>query len=285
MKEFTTYLIITAIVLSVFGVLIFVGNQSVHNSQNKENPKEQTDEIINKDAISETVDSTVPPENSQQDKNDSLDNLANGNNELPNADKIKPTDVNTQPVDLSKKEKKPMTVEEKLQTQRPELTIDPNKKYTAVMKTTEGDIVIELDAKNTPITANNFIYLATLGFYDDTIFHRIIKGFMIQGGDPLGKGYGGPNYKFEDEKFPYEGKYKRGDVAMANSGTNTNGSQFFIVHQDTPLQPNYTIFGHVVKGLETVDKLADTEVEPNEMGEKSKPVNPPKIISVDILEQ
>ena len=284
MKEFSTYLIITIIVLSVFGVLIFVGNQSVKtkNSTKKDTAQEKNTEVIDKEKVSDIVDDTSK---SDTTNNNSLDNLANGTNQLPNADKIKPTDVNTQPVDLSKKEKPKMTVEEKLQTPKPELTIDPTKIYTAVIKTTDGDIVIELDAKNTPITANNFVYLSNLGFYDDTIFHRIIKGFMIQGGDPLGKGYGGPAYKFEDEKFPYEGAYKRGDIAMANSGPNTNGSQFFIMQQDNPLPPNYTKFGHVVKGMDVVDKIADTEVTTNDMGEKSKPVNPPKIISVEILEK
>jgi cyclophilin family peptidyl-prolyl cis-trans isomerase len=103
---------------------------------------------------------------------------------------------------------------------------------------------------------------------------------MIQGGDPEGTGRGGPGYKFDDE--PFAGEYTRGTIAMANSGPNTNGSQFFIMHADYPLPKNYVIFGKVVSGMETVDKIAESDVEDNGMGEMSKPVDPVKIISTEI---
>lgn len=167
--------------------------------------------------------------------------------------------------------------------EKPELTIDQNKTYTAKLSTTEGDIEIKLHADKTPVTANNFIYLANNDFYNGTIFHRVIDGFMIQGGDPTGTGTGGPGYTFDDE--PFEGEYSRGTVAMANSGPNTNGSQFFIMHKDYSLPPNYVIFGEVVNGMDVVDKIATAEVESSLGGERSKPVNPVKITSVNISEE
>ena len=165
----------------------------------------------------------------------------------------------------------------------PEMQINKNKKYTATLKTTEGDIVVSLNASKTPITVNNFVALSRDKFYDETIFHRVVKGFMIQGGDPEGTGMGGPGYKFDDE--PFEGGYIRGTVAMANSGPNTNGSQFFIMHKDSPLPKNYVIFGSVVKGMDVVDKIAVAEVVKSASGELSKPVNPVKITSVVISEE
>lgn len=164
----------------------------------------------------------------------------------------------------------------------PEVTIDPKKNYTATLKTNLGDITIQLYADKTPITVNNFVFLAREGFYNNTIFHRVIKGFMIQGGDPLGDGTGGPGYQFFDEQF--EGEYTRGTVAMANAGPNTNGSQFFIMHQDTPLPKNYVIFGKVISGIETVDKIAAVEVLENASGELSKPKQPVTIKTVEITE-
>jgi len=161
----------------------------------------------------------------------------------------------------------------------PKMTIDITKKYTAVMKTTVGDIELELFTDKTPITVNNFVTLAQKKFYDNVIFHRVIKGFMIQGGDPTGTGSGGPGYKFKDE--PFDGEYTRGTLAMANSGPNTNGSQFFIMHQNTPLPKNYVIFGKVTTGLETVDAIANAPVGPD----GQTPVNPVKILSVDIVEK
>ena len=151
----------------------------------------------------------------------------------------------------------------------PEMTIDPGKIYTADVSTSYGNFQIELFAENTPVTVNNFVVLARDGFYNGTPFHRIIKDFMIQGGDPLGDGTGGPGYKFADEKITLD--YKKGMVAMANSGPNTKGSQFFIMHQDNNLPKNYVIFGQVVKGMEIIDKIAGVEVEDNGLGEQSKP--------------
>lgn len=165
----------------------------------------------------------------------------------------------------------------------PIMIIDQKKTYTAKMKTTAGEMEISLNAGMTPITVNNFVFLAKKNFYDNVIFHRTIKGFMIQGGDPTGTGSGGPGYKFDDE--PFTGEYLRGTLAMANSGPNTNGSQFFIMHDDYPLPPNYVIFGKVIKGLDVVDKIAEAPVTMSAMGENSKPVNPVKILSIEITEK
>jgi peptidylprolyl isomerase len=165
----------------------------------------------------------------------------------------------------------------------PVMQIDKEADYTAVLKTSEGDIKIQLNASTTPITVNNFIYLARKGFYDNTIFHRVISGFMIQGGDPKGTGTGGPGYKFNDE--PFKGEYVRGTVAMANAGPNTNGSQFFIMHQSAGLDPAYVIFGQVVEGMDVVDKIAGAKVKANAYGtEISVPVNPVKILSAEIFQ-
>jgi len=163
---------------------------------------------------------------------------------------------------------------------QPKIVIDTNKVYSATVNTTKGAFTIELNKGETPKTVNNFITLAAKGFYDDTIFHRVIKGFMIQGGDPTGTGTGGPGYKFEDEKF--SGNYAPGTVAMANSGPNTNGSQFFIMHGEQDLPPNYTIFGYVREGMDVVDAIANQEVKNSPSGELSSPVDPVKILSIEI---
>jgi len=155
-------------------------------------------------------------------------------------------------------------------TTSPIMSIDKNKSYGVILKTSEGDITLELNAKNTPITVNNFIFLAKEGFYDGVIFHRIIKDFMIQGGDPTGTGMGGPGYSFADESFT--GEYTRGTIAMANAGPNTNGSQFFIMHKDVPLPKDYVIFGKVIQGMEVVDRIANLPVKAE--GEGSTPVKP-----------
>lgn len=157
-------------------------------------------------------------------------------------------------------------------------SIDTSKEYEAILKTSMGDITIALTASATPVTVNNFVTLAEKKFYDETVFHRIIKGFMIQGGDPEGTGTGDPGYKFADE--PFEGQYVRGTVAMANSGPNTNGSQFFIMHKDTALPHAYVIFGKVIKGMDVVDKIAEAPVDP--YGEGSTPVDPVFVTSVMI---
>jgi len=171
--------------------------------------------------------------------------------------------------------------DKKMYTTPPQMAIDKEKKYSATLKTDLGDIVIALAAKDVPITVNNFVFLAREKFYDDTIFHRTIKGFMIQGGDPAGTGMGGPGYKFADE--PFIGEYVRGTVAMANAGTNTNGSQFFIMHQATALPKSYVIFGQVTAGLDVVDKIAEAPTKSG--GEGSSPVTPVKVQTVVIAEK
>ena len=159
------------------------------------------------------------------------------------------------------------------------MEIDTKKSYEAILKTSVGDITIALSASATPITVNNFVALARKNFYNNTIFHRVINGFMIQGGDPSGNGSGGPGYTFNDE--PFTGEYLRGTVAMANSGPNTNGSQFFIMHKDYALPKQYVIFGKVTSGIEVVDSIATAPAQSN--GET--PVNPVKIESIQIVEQ
>jgi cyclophilin family peptidyl-prolyl cis-trans isomerase len=161
------------------------------------------------------------------------------------------------------------------------MEIDTKKSYEAILKTGVGDITIVLTASATPITVNNFVALSRKSFYNNTIFHRVISGFMIQGGDPNGNGSGGPGYSFADEPFTWD--YTRGTVAMANAGPNTNGSQFFIVHKDTGLPKNYVIFGKVISGIEVVDKIATAPTKSG--GEGSTPVNPVKIESIQIVEQ
>ncbi len=135
----------------------------------------------------------------------------------------------------------------------PEMTIDPKKIYTATMKTDKGDIVLELFADKTPITVNNFVFLAREGFYDGVIFHRVIADFMAQGGDPTGKGSDGPGYRFADEFHPSLKHNKPGILSMANAGPGTNGSQFFITHVPTPwLDGKHSIFGQVVGGMDVL---------------------------------
>lgn len=132
----------------------------------------------------------------------------------------------------------------------PAMQIDPKKSYQAIFKTDAGDITIQLFAEQAPITVNNFVFLAREGYYDDTIFHRVIDGFMAQGGDPTGTGRGGPGYKFNDEAGALAGKHsKPGILSMANAGRNTNGSQFFITFVPTPhLDGAHGVFGEVVEG-------------------------------------
>jgi cyclophilin family peptidyl-prolyl cis-trans isomerase len=133
------------------------------------------------------------------------------------------------------------------------MVIDPNKKYLATISTDKGDIVLELFAGRTPRTVNNFVFLAREGFYDGTIFHRVIADFMAQAGDPTGTGRGGPGYRFADE-FDRELRHdKPGMLSMANAGANTNGSQFFVTHVPTPwLDGKHSIFGQVTQGLDVL---------------------------------
>jgi cyclophilin family peptidyl-prolyl cis-trans isomerase len=148
-------------------------------------------------------------------------------------------------------------------------------------------MVVGLFAKETPVTVNNFVFLSREGFYANTLFHRVMKGFMIQGGDPKGNGTGGPGYSFADEKVTRE--YTRGTIAMANSGPNTNGSQFFIMHATYPLPKQYVIFGAIdpsdSASLATLDAIANSPVTDNGMGEDSKPVTPPVLQSIQIKEE
>ena len=136
----------------------------------------------------------------------------------------------------------------------PPLTIDPNRRYVATIELERGSIVIELFSKDAPQTVNNFVFLAREGFYDNTTFHRVIPGFMAQGGDPQGTGRGGPGYKFADEFS--EKSHERGVISMANSGPNTNGSQFFITYVPTPnLDGRHSVFGRVIEGMDVADNI------------------------------
>jgi len=138
----------------------------------------------------------------------------------------------------------------------PTLAIDPEKKYSATFSTSRGEIVVDLFAKEAPLTVNNFVFLARDKFYDGTTFHRVIANFMIQGGDPEGSGRGGPGYRFADEFKGNPHKHNVGTLSMANAGPGTNGSQFFITHVATPhLDGKHTVFGTVTKGQDVVDAV------------------------------
>lgn len=142
---------------------------------------------------------------------------------------------------------------EKQWNQPPAMEIDPSKSYTATIKTDKGDIVVDLFSKKVPVTVNNFVFLARQGFYNDTIFHRVITNFMAQGGDPTGTGMGGPGYHFKDEFAPDLRHDKPGILSMANAGPGTNGSQFFITHVPTPwLDGKHSVFGEVAKGMDVL---------------------------------
>ena len=139
----------------------------------------------------------------------------------------------------------------------PDVAIDLSKTYSATIHTNHGDISVDLFAGEAPQTVNNFVFLASEGFYDSVVFHRVVPGFVIQGGDPTGSGKGGPGYRFRDE-LDHPRPYTRGTLAMANAGPNTNGSQFFICLEDVGLPHAYTIFGKVTSGMEAVDSIAST---------------------------
>ena len=161
---------------------------------------------------------------------------------------------------------------------QPDMVIDPSKSYSAVLHTNHGDIAVDFLPDRSPATVNNFVFLARDGYYDGVIFHRVIPGFMIQGGDPTGTGRGGPGYKFADE-LTGAGDYSRGTMAMANAGPNTNGSQFFIMHADYGLPHSYTIFGKVTSDLEAVDAIAAGETDRSD-----RPMNDCVINSVTVTE-
>jgi cyclophilin family peptidyl-prolyl cis-trans isomerase len=166
----------------------------------------------------------------------------------------------------------------------PAMRIDVDKTYTAMLQTNKGDIEVELWPQDAPMTVNNFVCLAEDGYFDGTPFHRIVKGFVIQGGDPTGTGSGGPGYRFDDE--PVVKDYDRGTLAMANAGPNTSGSQFFIVLDDLrgQLPKNYTIFGRVTDGLDVVDHISNTPTKMGRSGEKSTPTEPVILEKVTISE-
>ncbi len=170
--------------------------------------------------------------------------------------------------------------DEKVYSSMPEMSIDQSKSYTAVIQTSMGDLSVEFFSDTAPITVNNFISLSNDGYYDNIIFHRVISGFMIQGGDPSGTGHGEygkfPGYTFEDE-LNNQQPYEKGILAMANAGPNTNGSQFFIMHVDYPLPYQYTIFGKVTVGLDVIDSIASVQT-----AEGDKPVEDVVILGVTV---
>ena len=153
-----------------------------------------------------------------------------------------------------------MNNEAKQWSSPPEMMINPSKKYTAVISTDKGDIKIELHAVKAPNTVNNFVFLASEGYYDGTYFHRIIHSFMVQGGDPTGTGSGGPGYRFEDEFDTTLRHDKPGVLSMANAGPGTNGSQFFLTHVATPhLDDKHSVFGQVVAGLDVLMSIPERD--------------------------
>ncbi len=164
-------------------------------------------------------------------------------------------------------------------SQPPALGIDPKKIYSAILNTDKGNITLKLFVDKVPLTVNNFVFLARQGFYDGTIFHRVISNFMVQGGDPTGTGMGGPGYRFLDEFNPGLRHDKPGVLSMANAGPNTNGSQFFITHIPTPwLDNKHSVFGQVSDGMEVL-----FSIPPRDPSKRDSPSV--KLLSVTILEQ
>jgi cyclophilin family peptidyl-prolyl cis-trans isomerase len=164
----------------------------------------------------------------------------------------------------------------------PPMCIDPSKRYSAELDTSLGAMTIALDASAAPATVNNFVFLSRYHYYDGVVFHRIIKGFMCQGGDPTGTGRGGPGYRFADE-LPAPGRYEVGSVAMANAGPNTNGSQFFIVSgpSGVRLPPQYSLFGKVVKGLDVVASMESVDTDKSDRPRKDVVINSVTISEAD----
>jgi cyclophilin family peptidyl-prolyl cis-trans isomerase len=160
----------------------------------------------------------------------------------------------------------------------PEMVLDPKKEYSAKFKTDAGDFTVQLFAKQTPVTVNNFVFLVREGFYNDVVFHRVIKGFVAQGGDPTGTGMGGPGYRFQDEfdkSLRHDGP---GVLSMANAGPGTNGSQFFITYAPLPhLDNKHTVFGKVIEGMDAVNAIK--EHDPRDSREPAT-----KILTIEIIE-
>ena len=169
----------------------------------------------------------------------------------------------------------------------PAMTVDPKKTYEAVLHTNFGDVTVQLLADVAPNAVNSFVFLAREGFYEGVKFHRVVSGFVIQGGDPTGTGSGGPGYRFKDELPSASLDYDRGMLAMANSGPNTNGSQFFITLDNLKgsLPKNYTIFGKVTAGMDAVDKIAAVPKQMGGDGAQSSPISPVLINSVTVTEK
>ncbi|HAF48275.1 MAG TPA: peptidylprolyl isomerase [Anaerolineaceae bacterium] len=171
-----------------------------------------------------------------------------------------------------------MLNEKKRWSNPPEMIIDPEKDYKAMFHTEKGDFKVDLFQDEAPRTVNNFVFLSREGFYDNTIFHRVIMNFMVQGGDPTGSGSGGPGYRFKDEFHPDLRHNKPGILSMANAGPNTNGSQFFITHVPTPwLDDKHAVFGEVIEGMDVVFLIPQRD-----------PIHPEyegvRINSIDIIE-
>jgi cyclophilin family peptidyl-prolyl cis-trans isomerase len=143
----------------------------------------------------------------------------------------------------------------------PEMVIDPKKQYRAIFHTSRGDITVQLFAEQAPKTVNNFVFLARDGFYNNTTFHRVIHGFMVQGGDPTGTGRGGPGYQFADEQSALALKHdKAGMLSMANAGRNTNGSQFFITYGPQPhLNGKHAVFGQLISGQDVLNAIRERD--------------------------
>lgn len=169
----------------------------------------------------------------------------------------------------------------------PEMTLKQGARYEAVVHTSEGDFTIELLPDKAPVTVNSFVTLARDGYFDGIVFHRIVQDFVIQTGDPTGTGMGGPGYRFQDE-LPPALEYGPGVVAMANAGPNTNGSQFFVCTGERASflnqHPNYTVFGQVTSGMDTVQKINNAPVGMSPSGEMSRPLDEVTMSSVEIRE-
>ncbi len=164
------------------------------------------------------------------------------------------------------------------------MVIDPNKSYTAIIDTTKGQIVAELAAKDVPVTTNNFVFLSCSGFYDGLMWHRVVPGFVIQGGDPKGDGTGGPGYRINDEFSP-NWKHGLGALAMANAGPNTNGSQFYITESPQPsLDGHYSVFGRVITGMDVVQSIKCIQPSPA-TGAQGGCAQGEKIVKIDIEEK